>query len=428
MLCLDENLPIFEMTAAKIEPPDSLALTNLEDKLRTLGYFTGGIIHDFNNLLTGMSGHISYLKAILPARGQHVECLDALDRAVKSSCQLTKKVSQFTQIDGGNEDERGVIDLNATVSNSVRLMKVTLAPLGGVRIELPEATMRILGSEVEIEQVVVNLLSNAKDSMAASSGEIICGIERVTQNHMITPPKARSESGSWLWADTFMVTPEYVRLFVSDPGIGIDPQVAERVFEPFVSTKKSGGSGLGLATVARIMRRLDGVIELESNKGYGTTVNLYFPLLSEGTLRQVLGENNLPVTEVLSEKDADLKVLKLLIIDDDELVREVFRQGLTILGYDVSVAVSGKDGLMHFRSDPHGYNLIILDMLMPDIPGSEVLYAVRELKPEIPILLVSGMYEARVIAELKNLPRVNFLKKPFTITDLAKQIEIFLKP
>jgi CheY-like chemotaxis protein len=252
-------------------------------------------------------------------------------------------------------------------------------------------------------QVIINLIVNARDAIK-KGGRIEVEIERACS----------SEEVSRLFG-TEPAAPAYGALVVRDSGEGMDDEVKTRLFEPYFTTKKQGGTGLGLTTVFSIVKSLGGAIEVNSEKGVGTEFRIVLPVVEESTAKDA--------PEVESEEGpVPGRGERILVVDDEYAVRNVLGLSLTHLGYKVETAASGLDALDKFAEAEGRYDLVILDLLMPGLSGEEVFNRLRRLRPDLRVLIVSGFSSELVVTRILANGGRDFIQKPFSIEVLSRKV------
>ncbi len=367
-------------------------------RLQTLGLLAGGIAHDFNNILTGIMGHITYLKAILPQSGPHAQSLVAIEDGSKKASALIQRILSFSKMEAS--EKLTVVDLNSLVLSSANLLRGAISPEYTIFTDVPNETVAVLGVEAHLSQILINLVINARDAISGQ-GEIRIILEPCND-------KSRLKAA---YADRELAHPEYLRLAVSDNGHGIPEELHSKIFEPYFSTKNSKGTGLGLSIVREIVALYGGGIQLESKIDHGTTLSIYFPRHAEPTK--------------VAKKEREQLVggtESILIVDDEAPVRNVISLSLKHLGYQVTAVASGKEALDCFAEKGVAFDLVIMDMLMPNISGEELFFKIRNIHPDINVLLISGFTSEESIKRVMEGGGRGFIQKPFTIDDLARKV------
>jgi two-component system cell cycle sensor histidine kinase/response regulator CckA len=372
-------------------------------RLETLGLLASGVAHDFNNVLTGILGHVTYLKTILPPKGPHTESLKAIEEGARKATSISQQILSFSKIDPAEATCH--VDLGDLTARTVSLLRGAISPEFSLQYKAPAKALCLLGVEGRIAQIIVNLAINARDALE-TGGQIDIEVRLCQEAERLRRVFGNSE----------LPCAAYVVLGVRDDGHGMSQEVMDRMFEPYFSTKKEKGTGLGLSTVAAIVRQMGGAIEVVSEMNVGSEINVYFPMLEESV-------------ETVAESKPEHKPLdlqrgseRILIIDDEYSVRNVLSLSLQHLGYEVEVAASGTEALELYQRSPSGFDLILLDMLMPQMSGDKVYFRLKELNPSIKVLLISGFASEDAIQSVLRSGGLGFIQKPFTIDELAKQV------
>ena len=366
-------------------------------RLRTLGTLAGGIAHDFNNVLAGILGHVSYLQTILPAKGPHRESLKAIADGGKKASVLTRQISSFSRLE--IQEQAAPVNLGDLVEGMCVLLRGAFSPDCELVSSLPDHGEPVLvkGVEGKLGQIIANLVMNARDALE-SEGKIQVSVE---QN--VTPPGLEDMSPRRTWCV----------MRVIDNGSGIPDDVLERVFEPYFTTKQDTGTGLGLATVNALVRQMGGLVFIDTAAGSGTTVSCFFPCARSGEASEA-EPDHAPVHALNNEY--------LLVVDDDDPVRNILGTSLSYLGYRVDRVSSGVEALRLLKAHQDRYDLVILDMLMPEMGGEEVYNELSALLPSLPVLVMSGHSSEHAVQPILENTANRFIKKPFTIEDLSKVV------
>jgi two-component system, cell cycle sensor histidine kinase and response regulator CckA len=363
-------------------------------KMDAIGRLAGGIAHDFNNLLTAILGPVDLARANLADDHPVVEDLNDIRAATVRATELTKQLLAFGRQQVLTAE---VLDLNEMVDETARLLRRVL----GAQIELIVALSRPIGSvladRTQLHQVVMNLAVNARDAMAEGG---VLTIET----------KDVELDGSY--AERRAIRPgRYVLLAVSDTGSGMDKHTLEHLFEPFFTTKeRDKGTGLGLTTVHGIVTQAGGHIRVYSEPGRGTTFKVYFPWV--GATPQATG--TAPKTKGGSET--------ILLVEDDEVVLRVALRTLVRSGYKVVSAMNGRDALEVLEKHRWDISLVVTDVVMPVMTGSELAARLAQTAPEIPMLFLSGYADEAIVRQGGIKPGSPFLQKPFTVDALSAKV------
>ncbi len=364
-------------------------------RLDSLGVLAGGIAHDFNNLLAGVLGNADLLREMVVGHEER-EIAEAIVIAAQRAAALTRQMLAYA----GQRDlgRREPVDIGELVGELRTLLDATLSKKAQLELAV-DARSVVLGDRATLTQVLMNLLTNASDSLGDGAGIIRVLARRVAE------PDARWES-----ALGATVRPgEWVLIEVRDTGCGMDEATRGRVFEPFFSTKERG-HGLGLAACLGIVSAHGGAVLVESEVGRGSCFSVLLPASG--------GE---PAASERPPATRPSRTCKVLIVDDEPLVRTQLRRTLELRGYTVAEAVDGRSALA--TVDEVRPDVIILDMTMPDIDGAEVLQRLRASGSRVPVIVSSGYLDVSVERKLSRGEFQGFLAKPYGASDLAAAIE-----
>jgi PAS domain S-box len=372
-------------------------------KLESLGLLAGGIAHDFNNLLTGIMGHASLARHrpdIDPATVDHLRKIESGATRAADLCQ------QMLAYSGRGQFLVEPVDLSQIVTDTLPLLKGTLSPRARVELALSPRPTVISADATQIRQIVMNLILNAGESLGAAGGEIIVASGR---RHFDSALLNEARMGEQLSPG------EYVFFEVRDNGCGMGVDTLAKIFDPFFTTKFTG-RGLGLAAVLGIVRAHAGALHVRSDLGLGSTFTLIMPPAPE----HATVARSTPSATPWQQKG------KILVVDDEAPVREVAAQLIATFGFTVVTAADGAEGIAQFGRDPHGFDLVFLDLTMPGLDGEETLAALRAINPGVRVLLVSGYSENDRVSELARRGPLLFLQKPFTRRRLQEKLREIL--
>lgn len=386
---------------------DLTALKRLEEQLRlaqrleSLGQLAGGIAHDFNNLLTAMMGTMDLMAKKLSPSHPLVQDLKSLQQSADRAATLTRQLLAFAR---RQIIELQPLDLNAHLHASLHMFRRLLPET--IRLEfIPGRHVgTIMADPGQLDQILVNLLVNARDAMP--QGGIIT-IE--TENVLVNGDYVRQHP----WAKHG----RYVLVTVSDTGVGMDEATRQRIFEPFFTTKEPGkGTGLGLPTVYGLIKQHDGMIHVYSEVGKGTTFKLYFPVVERRAVAvgpklegPVVGGNE-----------------RILLVEDEEAVRQVLAELLAGLGYQVFTATDGEDALRLLEEKQFALDLVISDVVMPRLGGWELYQKVQEYAPDVLFLFSTGYSENAVHVNFHKKEGVFLITKPYGLDSLARKVREIL--
>ncbi len=363
-------------------------------KMEAIGTLAGGIAHDFNNILAGILGGLTLLDIELhPTDENHGSIQDMMDLVTRGS-DLTRQLLGFAR--------RGKYDVRPL--NLARVVAKTSAMFGRTRKELsihldfPPGLMAVLMDHTQIEQVLLNLFLNAAQAMP-HGGTLNVRAENADLAGSTTRPDGLAPG-------------PFVKLLVQDTGVGMDAATQARIFEPFFTTKEPGqGTGLGLASVYGIVRSHEGFITVESALGKGTTFSVYLPATDLPT-----SEEKTPAAVI------ERGVGTILVVDDEPHILDVLSRVLKKIGYDVLTASDGRKAVEMVRQQGASISLVILDMIMPEMSGSQTYDALREVMPSLKVLVSSGYSIDEQARELLARGCKGFIKKPFDIATLSSKV------
>jgi PAS domain S-box-containing protein len=371
-------------------------------KMEAVGRLAGGVAHDFNNLLMVVSGYTEVLMEALDQNDPLLVKVQAIQQAADRATTLTRQLLAFSR---KQLLELKVVDVNSIVADMERLLR----PLIGENIDLTTKLTPNVGhtraDAGQLEQVIMNLVVNAKDAMP-DGGRILI------QTSEADPDTARREHS--------LIEPgTYILLSVSDTGAGMDRETQSRIFEPFFTTKEKGkGTGLGLSTVYGIVKQGGGYIFAQSEPGCGTTFRIYLPRVAD------------PADSPRVDKHAQAAAggsETVLLVEDEESVRELVRETLKTRGYTVIEASDGIAGMRVSEEYQGNIEILITDVVMPGMSGRELAKRVAAARPNIRVLYLSGYTEDAIIHEGALEPGTGFLQKPFTLQVLARKVREVLQ-
>jgi PAS domain S-box-containing protein len=368
-------------------------------KMEAIGQLAGGIAHDFNNILTAIIGYSSIMQLKLPEDSPLKKSAEQISATAERGATLTQGLLAFSRKQATNPV---IIDLNELLNRVHQLLLRLISEDINLEIITSPKALPVMADSVQIEQVLMNLATNARDALK-NGGSIVITAEAV------------SVDSDFLLARGFGLHGEYALLTFTDNGEGMDAEVVKHIFEPFYTTKELGkGTGLGLSIVYGIIKKHGGYINCQSTIGVGTSFEVYLPLL-DGSMsvdEKISQESDLP------EKGVDI----ILLAEDDDDARALVKEILEEFGYSVMEARDGQEAVEIFKNNSDKLDLMILDVIMPKLKGREVYDAVMAIDPKMKILFCSGYSKELVITQGGLLQEMNYLAKPFTPKELLMKI------
>ncbi len=394
-------------------------------KLESLGVLAGGIAHDFNNLLMGIMGNVELCLMKLDPDSPLRKYVERMRSASQKAADLTAQMLAYS---GRGHFVIEPVNITNVVKEMCELLDSVISKKARMVLKLDEELPSIMGDVNQMRQVVMNLIVNASEALEDKPGDIIVrtGVMEVDMAYL-----------NKVYFDHDAVPGPYVWFEVEDTGTGMDSSTASRIFEPFFTTKFSG-RGLGLAALLGIVRGHDGVIRVDSEEGRGTAVRVLFPVsndmqkrLLEDTIRDMRGVGNrcarLDALTIDEESASLLKGRKVLVVDDEKDVRDVTRRLLESFGAKVVTAINGMEALALFRQKHDEYDVVIIDITMPDMSGIEVLKSMRAISENTPMVLASGYSEEESLSGLDGNQADGFVHKPCTASELASTLASAIK-
>ena len=374
-------------------------------KLESLGVLAGGIAHDFNNLLVGVLGNAGLARSDLPPESRAHEAIDDIETAAMRASELTRQLLAYA---GKARFVIGKIDPRRLVEEMGHLLSAVIGKGVVLRYQFGNGVPPIEGDATQLRQVVMNLITNASDAIGERSGIITVATSLLEVDRAYLKETL---------LDDELSPGYYVCLQVSDTGMGMSNETQARIFEPFFSTKFTG-RGLGLAAVLGIMRGHRGAIKVYSELGRGTTFKMLLPP-AEGTA---------DVREAGPPVEAHPDSGTILVVDDEDTVRSVMKRILVRAGYTVLTAEDGIEGVAAFRAHRQEIRAVILDVTMPRMGGEEAYRQLRQIDPEVRVLLASGYSEQEATSQFAGKGLMGFVEKPFTPQTLLEKVRITLAP
>jgi len=376
-------------------------------KMESIGALAGGLAHDFNNVLAAISGNLSIFQYKLdmgsPVPEEQVrEYLSRMNTAVQ---RATDMVRQLLTLSRRQQIDLVPVDLNLSMMHVVKLAETSFDKSVKIICQPAPGPATVLADPTEMEQVILNLCINAAHAMTIMrknnepwGGTLTMAVDLIeTDSHFReNHPEAQF--------------PSYLKFSVSDTGVGMESKDVAKIFDPFFSTKeKDKGTGLGLAMVYNIVLQQNGFIDVYTEKGIGSTFNIYLPLYAGGKVEAAGIAADISKGEGL-----------ILVVDDDEIVRETAREILQLVGYKVITASDGREGVAIYQAHQERIKAVMLDMVMPNMSGRQAFLEMKKINPAVKVLLVSGFRQDSRVEEILALGVKSFLHKPYSMEDLTR--------
>ena len=377
-------------------------------KMETVGTLTGGLAHDFNNVLGGIKGSLSMIKYYLNNSPDKIKDVNEfLGLAEESVSRAASMVEQLLALSRKSQLTLKKFDLTQAFEHVLKICSGTFDKSVNIKFKNPSREVMVKADQIQMEQVLLNLLINAEHAMTVmrdendpSGGDINIEITEVTL-----------DKGQFPTAST---TEPYWKIVIRDSGVGIKPEDMQKIFDPFFTTKiKSKGTGLGLAMVYNIIDLHKGFVEAQSDPGKGSTFTIYLPELMPEDSELELGGDT---------RDLYLGSGWILIIDDEAVIRITATKMLELLGYSVLSAENGEQGIKVFKEHQEEIRAVILDMAMPVMTGDEAYKRLKEIDPQVKVLVATGFTNDQRVRKTMDAGASGFMKKPYSINILSRKL------
>jgi two-component system cell cycle sensor histidine kinase/response regulator CckA len=402
--------PVFEMIVQDVteekRTEDQLRQTQ---KMEAIGKLAGGIAHDFNNILTVIGGNVELLEGELPAADPMRDDLRQISAAATRGASLTRRLLAFSR---KQRSGRRIVDVNEVIPDLSKMLVPILGETIHLEVDSCEESLPVEIDPAELEQVILNLVLNARDAMPRGGQlRVTTRLERgwthpdgndLVEGGRIESPEVESDR-----------TAGTVALSVQDTGVGIAPESHSRIFEPFYTTKPMGeGTGLGLSTVYGIVSRAGGSVDVQSEPGHGATLTVRLPVSTSV-------ESGETPTEVEATGPATGRVL---VVEDDAMVRRFVERALSEGGYRVRSVASGAEALQVVKAEKAEIDLVLTDLVMPGVSGHELASRLAIMRPATPILYMSGYADRQTVGDDFEPAEDGILRKPFAAADLRSAV------
>jgi len=371
-------------------------------KLQAIGTLAGGIAHDFNNILFPIVGYTELTIDDVPEDSQARQNLEEVLKAASRAKELVQQILTFSR---QGSQERKALKVQYLIKEAVKLLRATIPSSIGIDCDIDESCGPIKGDPTQIHQIIMNLCTNAYHAMQESGGKLEVSLKEIILSYTQSRERLGIKAG------------QHIALTVKDSGHGMEPQVMERIFEPYFTTKEQGkGAGLGLSVIHGIVKNYGGDITVSSRPGKGATFEVILPIIDE--IQEEI-ETDEPSIAIKGKEH-------ILLIDDEDQIINIEQQILERLGYQVTPKTDSVEALEEFAAQPDRFDLVITDMTMPKMTGDKLARRMMEIKPQIPVILCTGYSET--ISEEKALAMGidKFVMKPIVKDILASTIRTVL--
>lgn len=375
-------------------------------KMQAVGQLAGGIAHDFNNLLTAMMG---FCDLMLLRQTPGDQSFTDVMQIKQNATRATNLVRQLLAFSRQQELELKVLNITDSLAELSALLRRLLGANVDLKIKHARDLSRVFMDKGHFDQIIMNVMVNARDAMEGGGT-----ITLTTQNYETKKSKRLGHN--------MLAAGSYILMEIMDTGEGIKPEIIDRIFDPFFSTKKVGeGTGLGLSTVYGIVKQAGGVISVASKVGEGTTFSIYLPHCTpEETAKALLPKQGKPHLHDLTGSST------IMLVEDEDAVRLFSARALRSKGYKVIEAIHGEDALEYMKSNTENIDLVISDVIMPNMDGPTFVNEMRQLRENQKVLFISGYAEETFFNRIKDDAQIHFLPKPFTLVDLATRVKEIL--
>ncbi len=366
-------------------------------KMESIGTLAGGIAHDFNNVLYMILGNTELALEDISNRDPVYKKLEGIKSAALRASGIVRQLLDFSR-----KIDRELKPVNAVfvIKDSLTFLRSIIPASVEIRRHLPDTDISILGDPIQINQVMMNLCTNASQAMEETGGILEITVKEVYLN----------EDAVEYYSD--LHTGDYLQITVSDTGHGVEPEIIDRIFDPYFTTKEVGkGSGLGLAVVHGIVKNYNGAVSVDSRPGNGTTFTILVPVVAEK-----------PVTEAEQTDEISRGNETILFVDDEKAITDITGTMLKRLGYKTEIKNDPAEALELFRSKPHMFDLVITDMTMPHMSGIKLSKELKEIRPDIPVIVCTGHSPFIDEEKAKSLNIAAYIMKPVRMRDIAKAI------
>jgi len=367
-------------------------------KMESLGTLAGGVAHDFNNILSIIMNYAQIALFQIPET--HNEALQSIDHIKTASRRAKDMVDQILSFSRQTEIEKKPVKVQLIIESALEFIRASLPSTVEIVQNIDTETSTIMGDSTQIQQIIMNLCTNAHHAMGAKGGLLEVTLSRVEANRNRDPALAELKPG------------HYLLLCISDTGCGMNDATVKRIFDPYFTTKEKGtGTGMGLAVVHGIVKNHGGTIRVYSEPGKGSTFHVYLPMIQSEAK---------PAAKAIESFPRGID--RILFVDDEEEITVSGKKILELLGYEVTASTNPVEALETYRANPDNFDLVITDMGMPIMTGEMLAKELMNIRPDLPIILCTGYSEELSEKRAKELGIKKFAMKPLEIRDLANTV------
>ena len=393
---------ITELKQAEQEKQKLQNLLQQAQKMEAIGTLAGGIAHDFNNILGVILGCAELALIDAPPNSQYVKDLEKIKAAGNRARDLVQQILAFSR---QVEIERIPLTLQSLIKEALKMLRPSIPSTIEIQDDINPSCGVVLADPTQVHQILMNLCTNANHAMEASGGVLTIKLQPVHIDEKYRIPPLNISPG------------EYVELTVSDTGTGIGPDIIDKIFDPYFTTKGlSKGTGMGLAIIHGIITEYGGAITVDSKPGDGSSFHVYFPVVEKNEVSFCQDTEDIPHGEG-----------HILLIDDEELLVDLGQTMLERLGYKVTVCCSSLDALTTFQNSPEDFDIVITDQTMPEMTGSDLARRMLQIRPDIPIILCTGYSNVIDNETARSLGIKRFVLKPLTMKKIAQLLHEVLQ-
>lgn len=380
-------------------------------KVQSVGQLAGGIAHEFNNQLGGILGFANLLDERLKNDPTLQQYTDKIISAARRAADLTEKWMAFAR---KGAEQKMPVELNGLISEIVFLLEPTIKQRISIKLRLSKSDVTVMGAPSELQHAILNLVLNARDAVATKENGII----------QLSTEVIRVDETDRVVESVSLNIGDYAVITVADNGIGMSEEVMKHAMEPFYTTRNDGKrTGLGLTATYSAVKHYHGDLVMHSTPENGTTIRLFLPIHQPCFQYEAEKQNATRKTAATTFQSPGTRVL---LVDDDPLILEFTTEILTRQGYTVETCEDGADAVAHYKQQPDAVDVVVLDMMMPGMDGSQTIHLLKEINPQVRIVLASGYSQDALADELITENVAGFIQKPFNRQELTNLLDEIL--